>query len=279
VFYYQQFFRTALDGIDRSNIMPIMVQVGQVILLVSFLVAVYESFVRGGDVRMLGIAAVKYLALGLVLLGYATVFRDVNASFNTLADFISNNTTGGSDVFGVWMSDLADAFNTSGFEKLFELIAGGFAGAIGAVFVIISYAIFPLTYAAFCFFYSLYGAVLYVLGPVVIALLPSFGVGPMARVYIINVLTFHFWGVIYAILGALITAVNLSTVQQILNSGGFINGFVGLEQAQLLGVASIFYSLSIALIPFLAARIIRGETFGTIAQFVINKIPLIPRRG
>ena len=275
MFYYQQFFRTALDGIDRSNILPLTVQIGQVILLISFLVAVYESFIRGGDVRMLGIAAVKYVALGLVLLGYATVFRDVNTSFNAFADFISNNTTSGADVFSVWMSDLADFFNANGFQKLFDLIAGGAAGLIAAPFVIVSYAIYPLTYAAFCFFYSLYGAVLYVLGPVVISLLPAFGVGSISRVYIINILTFHFWGVIYSILGALIAAVNLSTVQQVLNTGSFINGFVGLEQSLLLGVASIFYALSIAVIPFLAARIVRGETFGTIAHIVLNKIPLI----
>jgi hypothetical protein len=275
VFYYQQFFRTALDGIDRSNIMSVTVQIGQVILLISFLVAVYESFIRGGDVRMLGVAAVKYVGLALVLLAYATVFRDVNTSFNSFADFIATNTTSGADIFSVWMSDLADFFNTNGFEKLFELIAGGAAGLIAAPFVILSYAIYPLTYAAFCFFYSLYGAVLYVLGPVVISLLPAFGVGSIARVYIINVLTFHFWGVIYSIIGALITAVNLSTVQQVLNSGSFINGFVGLEQSLLLGVASVFYSLSIAVIPFLAARIVRGETFGTIAHIVLNKIPLI----
>ena len=277
MFYYQQFFRTALDGIDRSNIMSVTVQIGQVILLISFLVAVYESFIRGGDVRMLGVAAVKYVGLGLVLLGYATVFRDVNTSFNTFADFIANNTTSGADIFSVWMSDLADFFNANGFEKLFELIAGGAAGLIAAPFVILSYAIYPLTYAAFCFFYSLYGAVLYVLGPIVISLLPAFGVGSIARVYIINVLTFHFWGVIYSIIGALITAVNLSTVQQVLNSGSFINGFVGLEQSLLLGVASIFYALSIAVIPFLATRIVRGETFGTIAHIVLNKIPLIRR--
>jgi hypothetical protein len=80
VFYYQQFFRTALDGIDRSNIMSVTVQIGQVILLISFLIAVYESFIRGGDVRMLGVAAVKHVGLGLVLLAYATVFRDVNTS-------------------------------------------------------------------------------------------------------------------------------------------------------------------------------------------------------
>ena len=278
MFYYQQFFRTALDGIDRSNIMSVTVQVGQVILLISFLVAVYESFIRGGDVRMLGIAAVKYVGLGLVLLGYATVFRDVNAMFNAFADFIANNTTGGADIFRVWMSDLATSFNTFGFEKLFELIAGGVAGLIGALFVIVSYAIYPLTYAAFCFFYSLYGAVLYVLGPGRHLAAARFRGWILARVYIINLLTFHFWGVIYSILGALITAVNLSTVQQVLTTGGFMNGFVGLEQALLLGVASVFYSLSIAVIPFLAARIVRGETFGTIAHIVFNKIPLIPRR-
>jgi len=86
---------------------------------------------------MLGIAAVKYVGLGLVLLGYAAAFRDVNVMFNEFSDFIANNTTGGADIFVVWMSDLANAFNTSGFEKLFELIAGGVAGLIGALFVLV----------------------------------------------------------------------------------------------------------------------------------------------
>src|SRR2546426_9803766 len=116
MFYYEQFFRTALDGIDRSNIMPATIQISQVILLISFLVAVYESFIRGGDVRMLGIAAVKYVGVGLVLLGYATAFRDVNATFNSFADFIANNTTGGTDVFKVWLSDLGTFFDQNGFQ-------------------------------------------------------------------------------------------------------------------------------------------------------------------
>src|SRR5947207_14067403 len=105
MFYYEQFFRTALDGIDRSNIMPATIEIAQVILLSNFLVAVYESFIRGGDVRMLGIAAVKYVGLGLVLLGYASVFRDLNRMFNSCADFIASNTTSGTDIFKVWMAD------------------------------------------------------------------------------------------------------------------------------------------------------------------------------
>jgi len=277
VVYYEQFFRNALDGIDRSNIMPATIQIAQVILLISFLVAVYESFARGGDVRMLGIAAVKYVGLGLVLLGYSTVFRDVNAMFNAFADFISNNTTGGADIFKVWMSDLRGHFQAYGYQGFFDLVAGGFVGFVSALFIIASYLIYPLTYAAFCFFYSFYGSVLYVVGPIVLSLLPAFGLGALARAYVINLMAFHFWGVIYSITGALITAVNLGTVQQVLSNGAFIGGFIGLDQALLLGVASIFYSISIAVIPFLASRIIHGETFGTIAHVILNKVPLIPR--
>lgn len=278
MFYYEQFFGTALNGIDRSNIMPVTIQIAQVILLISFLVAVYESFIRGGDVRMLGIAAVKYVGLGLVLLGYAAAFRDVNGMFNAFANFIANNTTGGTDIFSVWMSDLRGHFNQFGYLGILDIIAGGFAGLIGAVFIIVSYVIYPLTYVAFCFFYSFYGSVLYVIGPIVISLLPAFGLGALARSYVINLMAFHFWGVIYSILGGLITAVNLGTVQQVLTSAEFMGGFAGLEQALLLGIASIFYSLSIAVIPFLASRMVHGETFGTIAHVILNKIPLIPRR-
>jgi len=277
MFYYEQFFRTALDGIDRSNIMAVTIQIAQVILLISFLVAVYESFIRGGDVRMLGIAGVKYVGLGLVLLGYATAFRDVNAMFNGFADFIANNTTSGADIFKVWMSDLRTFFNQFGYTRIFDLIMGGIVGLLDTPFILISYVIYPLTYVLFCFFYSFYGAVLYVVGPIVLSLLPAFGLGSLARNYIINLMTFHFWGVIYSILGVLITAVNIGTVQQVLTTGGFMGGFIGVDEALLLGLASIFYSVSLAIIPFLAARIVRGETFGTIAHVILNKIPLIPR--
>ena len=184
----------------------------------------------------------------------------------------------GTDIFNVWLSDLGTFWAQNGFHKLFDLVAGGFAGLVGAPFIIVSYVLYPLTYVAFCFFHTFYGSVLYVIGPIVLALLPAFGLGGLSRTYVINLVIFHFWGVIYSILGGLITAVNIGTVQGVLNTGGFMGGFVGLEDSLLLGVASIFYALSLAVIPFLASHIVRGETFGTIAHVILNKIPLIPRR-
>lgn len=274
MFYYEQFFQTALNGIDRSNIMPVTIEMAQVVLLISFLVAVYESFIRGGDVRLLGVAAVKYLGVGLVLVSYAAAFRDVNGMFGTFADFIATHMTGGTDIFKAWMGDLQNHFSQVGYQGLLDLVAGGLAGLIGAIFIVISYVIYPLTYAAFCFFYSFYGAVLYVIGPIVLSLLPAFGIGALARAYVINLMVFQFWGVIYSLLTGLITAVNLGTVQQVLTSGQFMGGFAGLEDALLLGIASVFYSIAIAVIPFIASRMVRGETFGTIANVILNKVPL-----
>jgi hypothetical protein len=274
MFYYEQFFRTALSGIDSSAIMPATIQIGQVILLASFLVAVYESYIRGGDVRMLGTAGAKYLALGLVLSVYATAFRDVNGMFNAFSDFIASSTTGG-DVFQRWMTDLSHAYNESGHEKFFDLIMGGVSAVIGLLPMLIGYILYPITYVAFCFFYSFYGSVLYVVGPLVIALLPAFGVGSLARIYVINLMVFHFWGVIYAVFCALMAAVNLSTVGDVINAGSFLGGFVGLEQSLLLGVASIFYSLAIATIPFIASRIVRGEAFSTGVSTLVSKVPVL----
>jgi hypothetical protein len=65
---------TALGGIDGS-VMPIIWFIANSILTVTFLWGVYDAFVRGGDVRSLGITMLKYAAVALVLMNWATAFR------------------------------------------------------------------------------------------------------------------------------------------------------------------------------------------------------------
>jgi hypothetical protein len=222
---------------------------------------------------MLAMAGAKYVALGLVLSVYATAFRDVNGMFNAFSDFIANSTTGG-DVFQAWMADLSHAYNEGGSEKFFDLIMGGVSAILGLLPMLIGYILYPITYVAFCFFYSFYGAV--PLRTRSSGDCSSSGVWPRvarACVYIINLMAFHFWGVIYAVFCALMAAVNLSTVGAVIDAGSFLGGFVGLEQSLLLGVASIFYSLAIATIPF-ASRIVRGA-FSTGVSTLVSKVPAL----
>ena len=81
MFYYEQMFNTALNGIMSAGLMSTILTVAYGILLASLLFSAYEAWTKGGDVRALGVAGVKYLALGALFMNdgavYERVFRDV----------------------------------------------------------------------------------------------------------------------------------------------------------------------------------------------------------
>ena len=168
MFYFQQLFNTAMGGIDSGGATAGAVQVAQYVLLASLLFGVYESWARGGDTHFLGATAVRYFAVGLVMINYSAAFRDVNGMFNNVASFINTSTAGGGDVFGQWMSDLSNYWNNNnGIQALWGLITGAFSGVLESLLLMVGYILFPVTYALFSLFYTLYGSILYVVGPFV----------------------------------------------------------------------------------------------------------------
>jgi hypothetical protein len=50
----------------------------------------------------------------------------------------------------------------------------------------------------------------------------------------------------------------------VLNANGVLNSFIGSSQMMLLALASVVFSISIALIPFIAGRIVRGDVGSTL---------------
>jgi len=267
MFYFEQLLLTALSGIDSYNITSTVLGVAGTILLLSFLYSAYQAFAMGGDVRMLAIGGITYLILGLVFVNYGTVFRAVISMFNSVADFIYNSV-GVGDLFNQWLNDLSTYFNQNGGPSLWGLINGGISGFLGAQLIIVAFIIFPLSYTLFTLFYTLYGTILYVVGPFVLALLPARGYGQLARTYLLNLMIFGAWGLIYAILQALMTAVNMGSLSAVLNANGIMNSFFGSGQVILLAMASIVFSIAIAFIPFIASRIVRGEVGSTMLVMV-----------
>jgi len=267
VFYFQQLFQTALNGIDTANVTGAVLGVAGTILLLSFLYSAYQAFASGGDVRMLAISGIKYLALGLVFANYGAVFRDVNGMFNSVANFIYNST-GVGDLFANWMNQLAQYWQTNGNTSLWNLVTGLASGVISLLLILCAFVLFPVCYLIFTVFYAMYGSVLYVTGPFVLALLPARGLGQLSRTYLVNLMTFQAWGLIYAILQVLMSAVNLSSINAVLNANGVLNSFVGSSQMILLALTASIFSLSIALIPFIASRIVRGDVGSTMMTIV-----------
>ncbi len=229
MFYFQQLLQTALNGIDTANVTSAVLGVAGTILLLSFLYSAYQAFASGGDVRMLAISGIKYLILGLVFANYGTVFRDVNGMFNSVANFIYNST-GVGDLFANWMNQLAQYWQTNGNTSLWNLVTGLASGVISLILILSAFVLFPVCYLIFTVFYAMYGSVLYVTGPFVLALLPARGLGQLSRTYLVNLMTFQAWGLIYAILQVLMSAVNLSSINAVLNANGVLNSFVGSSQ-------------------------------------------------
>ena len=267
MFYFQQLLQTALNGIDSANVTGAVLSVSGTILLLSFLYSAYQAFASGGDVRMLAISGIKYLILGLAFANYGAVFRDVNGMFNAVANFIYNST-GVGDLFANWMNQLAQYWQANGNTSLWNLVTGLASGVISLILILCAFVLFPICYLIFTVFYAMYGSVLYVAGPFVLALLPARGLGQLSRTYLVNLMTFQAWGLIYAILQVLMSAVNLSSINAVLNANGVLNSFVGSSQMILLALTASIFSLSIALIPFIASRIVRGDVGGTMMTFV-----------
>jgi hypothetical protein len=266
-FYFEQLLQTGLNGIDQQGITAAVLQIAGVILILSLLWSVYEAYSNGGDVRLLGVAAVKYLVLGLVFLNYQSAFRAVNSMFNGVADGIYN-LSGGLDAVQSWLNSLSQAWNSNPnwFSSLWNLVTGGVSSIVAGLITLIGYLILPFAYTLFTLFYALYGSILYVVGPFVLALMPSRGLGQLGRTYFVNMMVFQCWGLLYAIFQALMSALQITNPMQF--NGSFLQAFVGSSQMIVMSVACVLLSIMIALIPFIASRIVRGDIGSTLMTVI-----------
>jgi hypothetical protein len=231
------------------------------------LYAVYEAYSNGGDVRALGVAGIKYLVLGLVFLNYQQAFRSVNGMFNGVADFIYN-TNGIGDVIQNWLNSVSAYVGQQGLSSFWTLVTGAISGLLDVLLILVGLIILPVSYTLFTLAYVMYGSILYLVGPFVLALWPSRSMGQLSRTYFVNLMIFQSWGLLYAILQVLITALQMNSVNAVLGGNGVLNAFVGSSQMVLLGAVSVLFSIAIALIPFLASRLVRGEVGSTVSAMI-----------
>src|SRR5271168_3116493 len=259
---FERFLTQARTGIDSTGIISGMQNVAYVILLVGFLWQVYQSALHGGDVRGLGTSLIKYVATAFVIMNYSAVFSTVNQGFVNAGNWIGN-ASGAGNLFDNWKNDIQTQFNQDASQQLWSLISGGLPGLIDGLLIIVAYILYPVVIAIFGFFYIFYGSVLYIFGPIVIALLPHPAGSRIAKSYIENVFIWNAWPILYGGFGALLSAVQMGQVGQMLNQNDFLGALGNVEGSFLIGLASIIYSLAIAIIPFIAKRIVSGDVGST----------------
>jgi hypothetical protein len=263
---FERFLTQARSGIDSTGITAGMQNVAYVVLLVGFLWQVYQSALHGGDVRGLGTSLIKYVVTAVVVMNYGVVFSTINQGFVSAGNWVSNAS--GGNVFQNWASDLKTQYSQAGFQQMWGLITGSVAGLIDGILVLVAYILYPIVVVVFGFFYMFYGSILYIFGPIVIALMPLAGANRLAKSYVENIFVWNAWPILYGGFGALLSAVQMGQVGQMLNQNDFLGGLGNLEGAFLLGIVSIVYSLAIAVIPFVAKRIVSGDVGSTAAAMI-----------
>jgi hypothetical protein len=168
---FERFLTQAVAGINSTSITSGMQNAAYVVLLIGFLWQVYQSALHGGDVRGLGTSLIKYVVTGIVVMNYGKIFTTVNQGFVNAGIWV-NSASGYVDLFQNWSADLRTQFNQVGFQKLWGLITGDLPGLLDAILILVAYLLYPIVIVIFGFFYIFYGSVLYIFGPIVVALMP-----------------------------------------------------------------------------------------------------------
>jgi hypothetical protein len=265
---FETFLNSSVNGIQSSGVISGSMNVAYSIMLIGFLWEVYQAAMHGGDVKSLGKSLVKYLATALVMQSWPTVFTDINHAFVSAGSWMTGQS-GASNVLDSWMTSLKGQYSTVGFKDMWGLITGSMAGVVNAFFILIAYLLYPIVTVIFGFFYMMMGSILFVLGPLVISLLPLGAANRIAKSYIEHIFIWNAWPLLYGALGLLITAVHLNDMSTILANGGFLGALNGMEGSFLVGIISIVYSIAIAAIPFMAKSIVTGDVGSAARQMMV----------
>jgi hypothetical protein len=264
---FERFLTQARSGIDSTGITSGMQSVAYVVLVVGFLWQVYQSALHGGDVRGLSTGLIKYVVTAVVVMNYGTIFTTINQGFVNAGSWISN-ASGALNLLDNWKNDLQTQFNQAGSQKLWGLITADIPGLLDGLLIIVAYLLYPIVVVIFGFFYIFYGSILYIFGPIVIALMPLGAANRIAKSYVENIFIWNAWPILYGGFGALLSAVQMGQIGQMLSQNNFLGGLGNLEGSILIGIVSIVYSLAIAIIPFIAKRIVSGDVGSTAVAMV-----------
>jgi hypothetical protein len=268
-YFWAQALQSALNGINASNLIGVMSSVGYAILLMSFLWGVYESFLQGGDVRGFAVSLMKYAVTTLVIQNWGQVFQDTVNGFGSIASAIVQNSVN-EDLVGSWTQQLQTYYATqsatgltNGMEALWHVGSSVGIELINLLLMVVALVIWPISVEVFALLYCLWGSVLYCIGPLVLALMPSTGFSRITKNYIQNVLIWNMWVVLMAVFWAMLWAMNLTSINTLLNTDGLLGFLQGVNASLLVSISTLLLSICSLLIPFVARHILHGE-FGAV---------------
>jgi hypothetical protein len=262
IFQYQNMMMTVVQGM-ASGLIPALQTVSYIIMLACLVLGIYEAYAKGGDTRQLAATVMKYVVVAFVVGNWTAFFSDLTTGFNQIAQYI-DNSYGAGDLAASWANQLSSSFSQGGYTNWWNIINDGAAAIVNSLEIAISYIIFPIAIQIFTLIYTFWGAVVFAMGPLVLAVAPSQSINSTAKFYAVNLVMWNCWTIIYAVFACLITAVHGNDLNAMMNGGPFFNGGMipGSQPIAMIGLTSILYSVCILLIPLIAGFVLKAEFRG-----------------
>ena len=207
IFQFQAMLVAVVNAISGS-MLSTEKTVAYVLMTICLVLGVYEAYARGGDIRSLAGAFLKYVVAAFVIGYWTTFFSDTFTGFNQIAKSI-DNSYGAGDLIVSWETQLKDLFTQNGYNKIFTSIPWTPSALLTLFEIALAYIIYPIATQIFALIYTFWGSCLFAMGPFVIALAPSSLVNSLTKYYVLNLGIWNAWTVIYAVFGTLIRMIRI----------------------------------------------------------------------
>jgi type IV secretion system protein TrbL len=256
-FFFMTVWNQALGSVGAGMLGTIQ-GIAFVILATMFLLSIYEAFARGGSARDLIVSLVKCAACALILQYWQQFFQDVSNGFSQLAVTIA----GGVDFATAYKQSLLNIVGQNQ-SNVMSITGIDLAALLNNVVIFLTVLLFYIAMLLLEIMYTCWGLMLFALGPLLVALLPSNATASAAKHYLQSMAEWATWPILYAIMAKL--SVSLNTLTAGTFNGGGVSGAIasGVNQLQAI-VIGIIYIIFMILIPFIAHALVKGDFGGTV---------------
>ncbi|MGC2209320.1 MAG: type IV secretion system protein [Candidatus Korobacteraceae bacterium] len=226
------------------------------LVAVTALIGIYEAFFDGGNLRAAAVTMLKYIIVAYIITNWTNLFQTMITDMATVTNTLQGGANVNTDVYDAFNQSLQTYYTSTGDGILTQLFNAASGQILMVVLTAICSFIESAAYMFFCFWYTFWGAILWGIGPIIIALLPSSGLGKYAIAYLSKVGEWLLWPILYAILGAIMVALNMNTATAILNTNSTLS-----QQSQQVYIIATSIALAICLltIPFTAHTLVTGH--------------------
>lgn len=261
--FMQSIWTTGTQSLSSSSMITTLTGLAYTILSVGLIGGVYGVFARGGDLRELIMLMVKTAVCGLLIVNWNTFFLTDVTTNGVFAIASSINST---DVFSALgtslLQELKNDYTTlTGLGKI--LVGGGVLEIIQALVMVFGWVCYALAYGILAVAFTLFGTILYAMGPLLIATIPSGYFSQLGKTYVKSLVEWLSWPILFAIISELMSLLNLSNSSSSGQSLWANSPLSGLQADLLTAISTIIFSVMLVGLPWMAHKILNGDFAGS----------------